>query len=131
MINLKENDIENCPVRKTLRVLGTKWSMLIVMNLKENQRYGKLKKMIPNITEKVLISKLKILEESGFIKRKNYGEIPPRVEYGLTALGKDALNIIPALAEIGKKMKKSGKPAFCQPLRGQDIKLRCISRSEI
>lgn len=108
MINLKKNysDIENCPVRKTLRVLGTKWSMLIVMNLDRNRRYGELKKMIPDITEKVLISKLKILEEGGFIKRKNYGEIPPRVEYSLTAMGKKASNIIPALAEIGKKMKK-------------------------
>lgn len=62
--------------------------------------------MIPDITEKVLISKLKTLEENGFIKRKNYGEIPPRVEYSLTALGKNALNLIPALAEIGRKIIK-------------------------
>jgi len=76
------------------------------MNLDKNRRYGELKRTIPDITEKVLISKLKILEENGFIKRKNYSEIPPRVEYSLTTLGKDTSNLIPALAKIGRKMTK-------------------------
>lgn len=106
IINLKGINIQNCPIRKAQSVLGTKWSMLIIMSLDKKRRYGELKKLIPDITEKVLISKLKILEESGFIKRKNYGEIPPRVEYSLTVLGKNVLNLIPTLAKIGRKMTK-------------------------
>lgn len=98
------HDISKCPIRKALQVLGGKWTMLILMNLAEPKRYGELKKLLPDISEKVLIQKLRYLEKNAIIKRKDFQEIPPKVLYSITRLGGKALSFIPGLEEIGKKL---------------------------
>jgi len=94
-----------CPVRKSSEILGGRWALLILNTLSDSKkRYWEIKKEIPDITEKVLIDKLKLLEEKWFIKRKNYKTIPPKVEYSLLELWKESLDMIPILASIWSKL---------------------------
>lgn len=93
---------ENCPVRRTLILLGGKWTLLILFQINERViRYGELKKAIPGISEKMLIQELNFLIEHKFVSKKAYPEIPPRVEYTLTNLGLKTLPISNTLAKFG------------------------------
>ena len=93
---------ENCPVRKSLGLLGGKWTLLILFQINERViRYGELKRAIPGISEKVLIQELNFLVEHKFVSKKAYPEIPPRVEYSLTKLGAKTLPIADTLATFG------------------------------
>ncbi|MCT1529994.1 helix-turn-helix transcriptional regulator [Sphingobacterium daejeonense] len=93
---------ENCPLRKSLEVIGGKWTMLIIYQINERTlRYGELKRSVVGISEKMLISQLKFLTEKGIVNKKSYPEIPPRVEYTLTEMGKKLLPIINKIIEFG------------------------------
>jgi len=93
---------ENCPVRRSLALLGGKWTLLILFQINERViRYGELKRAIPGISEKVLIQELNFLVGHKFISKKAYPEIPPRVEYTLTKLGLKTLPIADTLANFG------------------------------
>jgi DNA-binding HxlR family transcriptional regulator len=98
---IKQSD-ENCPVRKSLALVGGKWTLLILFQINERViRYGELKRCIPGISEKVLIQELNFLVENRFVSKKSYPEIPPRVEYRLTKLGLKTLPIIDKLTTFG------------------------------
>ena len=87
--------IYDCPVMTAIDVIGGKWKVIILYQLRGKVlRFGELKKTIPKITQKTLTQQLRALEEDKLITRKVYAEIPPRVEYSTTALA-DKLN--PAL----------------------------------
>jgi len=89
--NLKKyTRIENCPIRNVIANLSGKWSMLVLCVLSENEttRFNAIGKAIPDLSPKVLAETLKRLEADGLVNRKLYAEIPPRVEYSLTELGK-------------------------------------------
>lgn len=93
---------ENCPVRKTMQVIGGKWSIVIIFQINTRTiRYGELKRCIPGISEKMLIEQLKFLCSSGLVNKKAYPEIPPRVEYSLTSKGEKLLPIIDDIAKFG------------------------------
>lgn len=93
---------ENCPVRKTLGLLGGKWRLLILFQINDRViRYGELKRAIPGISEKMLIQELNLLVENNFVSKKSYAEIPPRVEYRLTRIGLKTLPIVDKLASFG------------------------------
>lgn len=97
---------ENCPLRKSLEVIGGKWTMLIIYQINERTiRYGELKRSVVGISEKMLISQLKFLTEKGIVNKKSYPEIPPRVEYTLTEMGKKLLPIINKIIEFGLNNK--------------------------
>ncbi|MDP5172048.1 MAG: helix-turn-helix transcriptional regulator [Bacteroidia bacterium] len=87
-----------CPIRTTLELVGGKWKLLILHQLHSRTlRLSELKAIIPEISEKMLIQELKILVDSGLVHRKNYGEVPPKVEYSLTAKGE---LVQPLIAEM-------------------------------
>lgn len=93
---------ENCPVRKTLQIIGGKWTLLLIFQINNRIiRYGELKRCIPGISEKMLIEQLKFLCDKGMVIKKAYPEIPPKVEYSLTPLGKEMLPIIDQIASFG------------------------------
>ena len=93
---------ENCPVRKSLSILGGKWTLLILFQINERIiRYGDLKRSITGISEKVLIQKLNHLIDHKLVEKKSYPEIPPRVEYRLTKIGLKTLPVIENLAIFG------------------------------
>lgn len=95
--------ILDCPVRKSFEVIGGKWKLLIIDCCKtETKRYGELRRLIPDISEKMLIQELKALVDVGILEKKSFGEVPPRVEYTLTQKGQKAIPIIEILRDFGK-----------------------------
>jgi len=87
-----------CPIRTTTDLLSGKWKLLILFQLApQSLRPSEIKRVIPDISEKMLIQELKTLCDSGMVIRKNFGEVPPRVEYELTSIGR---KIMPLIAEM-------------------------------
>lgn len=86
----------NCPIRNVLSRVGDKWSMLVLFTLESNnnQRFKELQRNIPDISQKMLATTLKMLEADGLILRVAFSEIPPRVEYSLTEKGESLLPLI-------------------------------------
>ena len=86
----------NCPIRNVLSRVGDKWSMLVLFTLESNnnQRFKELQRNIPDISQKMLATTLKMLEADGLILRVSFSEIPPRVEYSLTKKGESLLPLI-------------------------------------
>ena len=83
-----KKDLPACPVELTLLLISNKWKILIIRDLLEGtKRFSELKKSITNISQKVLTSNLREMEENGLLSRKIYPEVPPRVEYTLTKVG--------------------------------------------
>ena len=83
-----KKDLPPCPVKLTLLLISNKWKILIIRDLLEGtKRFSELKKSITNISQKVLTSNLREMEENELLTRKVYPEVPPRVEYTLTDIG--------------------------------------------
>lgn len=92
MINQRENGTSakdmlfNCPIRNVLSRVGDKWSLLTLYALQHSGplRFKQLQRELPDISQKSLTQTLRVLEEDGFVTRKVYAEVPPRVEYSIT-----------------------------------------------
>ena len=85
---MSKKDLPACPVELTLLLISNKWKILIIRDLLEGtKRFSELKKSITNISQKVLTSNLREMEENELLTRKVYPEVPPRVEYTLTDIG--------------------------------------------
>ena len=98
-IAAKKGEIK-CPVTGMLQLIGGKWKPVILYCLRSGKRrFGEIAARIPDLSRKVLTEQLKELEEDGLLTRKQYNEIPPRVEYELTKLGK---SLTPVLNEMEK-----------------------------
>lgn len=96
-----------CPVETTLTMIRNKWSVLILRDLIDGaKRFGALKKSIGNVTQKVLTEQLRQMESSGLLTRCIYPEVPPRVEYSLTALGYSLEPVLDAMRQWGEAYKK-------------------------
>ena len=95
-----------CPVATAVSLIGGKWKLLIIRNLKERPwRFNELQRDIEGISQKVLTDSLRQMIDDGLAYRYDYQEMPPKVEYGLTELGKEMLPIIDALADFGNYYK--------------------------
>ncbi|GAB2955706.1 transcriptional activator HxlR [Hymenobacter coalescens] len=93
-----------CPIRTALELVGGKWRLLVLHQLAPApRRFGELKRLLPDISEKILVHELKLLTDAALISRHNYGEVPPRVEYALTPAGRAALPLVAAAAEFGQE----------------------------
>lgn len=102
----KKNNLPACPVEVTLQIIGNKWKILILRDLFEGtKRFSQLKKSLTNISQKVLTENLRELEENKIINRKVYPEIPPKVEYSLTLLGKSLKPILETMYIWGENYK--------------------------
>ena len=101
-----EKNLPACPVETTLMLIGDKWKVLILRDLMPGtKRFGELKKSIGNVSQKVLTAQLRDMEEKGLVNRKVYAEVPPRVEYSLTELGKSLKPILDAMWNWGEEYK--------------------------
>jgi DNA-binding HxlR family transcriptional regulator len=99
-----------CPAESTLGIIGGKWKLLILRELLNGiSRFGALRRRLSGVSEKVLSQHLRELETDGIIERKIYAEVPPRVEYSLTAAGRTLKPIIDGLHEWGLAHLASGK----------------------
>lgn len=96
-----------CPVETTLTLISDKWKVLILRDLLTGtKRFGELRKSIGTVSQKVLTSQLRQMEESGLLTRKVYAEVPPRVEYTLTELGYSLRPIMDAMWAWGENYNK-------------------------
>ncbi|UPT66361.1 MAG: helix-turn-helix transcriptional regulator [Sphingobacteriales bacterium JAD_PAG50586_3] len=96
----REALINQCPVNYTLELIGGRWKTLILFNLQNKPlRFSELKRALPGVTEKMLTQQLRELEADNLLTRTVYAEVPPRVEYSLTDLGK---SLQPVLINIAK-----------------------------
>ena len=98
---IKETVFTDCPIRNVLARISGKWSLLVLYTLDRNgmspMRFNQLRRAIPDISQKVLTTTLRTLETDGLICRKVFAEVPPRVEYSLTAR---ALTLIPLIDSL-------------------------------
>jgi DNA-binding HxlR family transcriptional regulator len=98
----------HCAMDITMHYIGGKWKTVVLWYLRnEKKRFGELKKLIPDITEKMLSLQLKTLEEDGIVKRTIFPEIPPRVEYELTDFGKTMIPMLEQIALWGGNLGRS------------------------
>lgn len=107
---LTKEELPTCPVATTVGLIGNKWKLLIIRNLLVGtQRFSELKRTIPGISQKVLTDNLRSMEADGIIERKVYAEVPPKVEYSLTELGKSLQPILNAMLQWGTEYKEKNK----------------------
>lgn len=104
---LTKEELPECPVATTVALIGSKWKLLIIRNLlKRPWRFNELKKDLKGISQKVLTDSLRSMENDGLITRTVFPEVPPRVEYALSDLGKSLKPILDAMVEWGNAYKK-------------------------
>lgn len=102
MQNGKYN-FENCPVFTIQKIIGGKWSILVLHHLSTGTfRFGELNRLMPMMTQSVLTKELRNLENHHLINRKVYPEVPPKVEYSLTDIGKKFLPVLNHLVQLGE-----------------------------
>ena len=104
---MQNKKLPDCPVEVTLTLISNKWKILIIRDLLEGtKRFGELKKSVTNISQKVLTSNLREMEENNLLTRKIYPEVPPKVEYSLTEIGKSLSPLLDAMDEWGTGYKE-------------------------
>ncbi len=102
----EKKELPACPVETTLTLIGDKWKVLILRDLMPGtKRFGELKKSIGSVSQKVLTAQLRDMEKNGLLTRTVYAEVPPRVEYTLTDLGKSLKPILDAMWDWGQEYK--------------------------
>ena len=95
----------DCPIRNVLARVGDKWSLLVLYNLQHREpvRFKELQRQIPDISQKSLTQTLRTLEEDGFVSREVFPEVPPRVEYSLTARAHSFLPLVENMINWAKE----------------------------
>jgi DNA-binding HxlR family transcriptional regulator len=106
--NARRDDLKsNCPVGATLGVIGGRWKTAVLFQLTSGtQRFGQLRKLLPNVTQRMLTLQLRELEQDGLVRRTVYAEVPPRVEYELTPWGESLRPILEAMCEWGQRYRR-------------------------
>ena len=98
--------LPECPVATTVQLIGNKWKLLIIRNLRVRPwRFNELQKNLDGISQKVLTDSLRSMEADGLITRTVYAEVPPRVEYALSELGETMRPILDAMEAWGNSYK--------------------------
>ena len=127
MAKIKENStnshnrkfLTDCDLTYAIQLRGGRWKLLILMRLEGGtRRFGELKKNIPNITERMLTLQLRELEADGLVTRRVFAEVPPRVEYELTGIGRELIPICGVLDKWGARHRKVARNAV-SPLAHQ------------
>lgn len=106
-----KNSLPDCPVETTLLLISDKWKVLILRDLLQGtKRFNELKKSLGQVSQKVLTSQLRQMEANGLISRTVYAQVPPRVEYSLTELGRSLKPVLDAMVCWGEYyQQKYGK----------------------
>ncbi|MDE5756825.1 MAG: helix-turn-helix transcriptional regulator [Clostridia bacterium] len=105
---LTKDELPECPVATTVQLIGNKWKLLIIRNLLTGpQRFTEIIKTIPGISKKVLTDNLRALEGDGLVEREIFAEVPPKVVYSLSQLGKTLQPILDAMRDWGIDYKNN------------------------
>lgn len=106
VVNKKTKTV-GCPVETTLEVIGGRWKVMIIhFLLEDKRRFGELTRLLGGISARTLSKQLRELEAAGILTRKDFGEIPPRVEYSLTPLGKTLEPVLQSMADWGERVER-------------------------
>lgn len=104
---IKKEDMPACPVATTVQLIGNKWKLLIIRNLRMRPwRFNELQKNLEGISQKVLTDSLRSMEKDGLVTRTVYPEVPPRVEYSLSELGESMSPILDSMQAWGEAYQK-------------------------
>ena len=108
MRRLKEKSAPECPAETTLCYIGGSWKVMIVWHLLGGQRkrHAEMRRILRGVTPKILVQQLREMQHHGLIKRRIFPEIPPRVEYSLTALGESLAPLVKAMYRWGQGAQK-------------------------
>lgn len=97
-----KEELPACPVATTVQLIGSKWKLLIIRNLKAHPwRFNELQKSLEGISQKILTDSLRSMERDGLVTRTVFPEVPPRVEYALSDLGRTMDPILDAMERFG------------------------------
>lgn len=100
----------HCALDVTMSFVGGKWKSVLLYYLRKGAlRFSELKRLVPDITEKMLSLTLRQLEKDGFVERTVFAEVPPRVEYKLTPEGKTLIPMVEEMAAWGRRKSKEGQ----------------------
>ena len=103
---LKKEEMPECPVAITVQLIGSKWKLLILRNLRQRPwGFNELQRSLEGISQKVLTDSLRSMEKDGIITRTVYAEVPPRVEYALSELGETMKPILDSMEKWGNEYK--------------------------
>ncbi len=106
MATQDKKELPACPVETTLMLIGNKWKVLILRDLMPGtKRFGELQHSVGHVSQKVLTAQLREMEAQGLVLRTVYPEVPPRVEYSLTALGRSLKPILDVMGAWGEEYK--------------------------
>lgn len=104
---MAEIDFKNCPITYTMNIIGGKWKPVILNRIQMGiNRFGIMQKSMPDISKQMLTAQLRELENDGLITRKIFAEIPPRVEYSISDLGKSIFPVLETIKEWGLSQRK-------------------------
>ena len=104
---MTKEEMPACPVATTVQLIGSKWKLLILRNLRMRPwRFNELRRDLEGVSQKVLTDSLRGMEDDGIITRTVYPEVPPRVEYALSPLGKSMEPILDAMEQWGTAYQK-------------------------
>lgn len=104
---MTKEEMPACPVATTVQLIGSKWKLLILRNLRMRPwRFNELRRDLEGVSQKVLTDSLRAMEDDGIITRTVYPEVPPRVEYALSHLGKSMEPILDAMEQWGTAYQK-------------------------
>ena len=96
-----------CHVEATLGVIGGRWKAAVLFQLSQGtKRFGELRRLLPNVTQRMLTLQLRELEADGLVQRTVYAEVPPRVEYTITAWGESLEPVLKAMCEWGARYRR-------------------------
>ncbi len=99
----KPGAYQNCPVEAALNIIGGKWKAVILFQLSQGtKRFNELRRALPNVTQRMLTNQLRELERDGMVARKVYAQVPPKVEYSLTELGRSLEPVLFKLWDWGE-----------------------------
>ncbi len=108
MAKKRKQKAASCPVETTLTVIGGRWKVLIIhFLLEDTKRFGELTRSLGSISARTLSKQLRELEADGVVDRKDFGEIPPKVEYSLTPLGKSLEPVLRSMEAWGVSVEKN------------------------
>jgi DNA-binding HxlR family transcriptional regulator len=103
-----KQELASCPIELTIGVIGGRWKVLILQELlKGSRRFNELHRALPGITQKMLTQQLREMEDDGIVHREIFPQVPPRVDYSLTALGQSLQPVFEAMHQWGLQQRDS------------------------
>lgn len=114
MTRLKVRPVSVCPIANAARLLGDRWTLVILRDLAEGpMRFSELESTSGGISPRTLVDRLREMENEGLISRESFREIPPRVQYTLTEKGLATLPVIDALRHFGESWLSEAEKQTC------------------